>query len=67
MTHGKQLTLTDTAALLAKPTLQTREVAALLSVSPRTVERYLNDGKLAFRTTPGGHRRTLTASLLKHL
>ena len=30
MTHGKQLTLTDTAALLAKPTIQTREVAALL-------------------------------------
>jgi len=47
--------------------LQTREVAALLSVSPRTVERYLNDGKLAFRTTPGGHRRTLTQSLLRYL
>ena len=67
MTHGKRLTLTETTELLKKSTLQTREVAALLSVSPRTVERYLNDGKLAFRTTPGGHRRTLTASLLKHL
>ena len=67
MTHGKRLTLTETTELLKKSTLQTREVAALLSVSPRTVERYLNDGRLAFRTTPGGHRRTLTASLLKHL
>jgi excisionase family DNA binding protein len=67
MTHGKHLTLTDTAALLAKTTLHTREAAFLLDVSPRTVERYLNEGKLAFRTTPGGHRRTLTASLLKHL
>jgi len=67
MTHGKRLTLTDTAALLAKPTLHTGEAAFLLAVSTRTIERYLNDGRLAFRTTPGGHRRTLTASLLKHL
>lgn len=67
MTHGKCLTLSDTAALLAKPTLHTKEAAFLLSVSPRTVERYLNEGKLQFRSTPGGHRRTLTSSILKYL
>lgn len=67
MTHGRSLTPFETTELLSKTTLQTREVAALLSVSPRTVERYLNDGKLVFRTTPGGHRRTLTSSLIKYL
>ena len=67
MTHGRSLSHYETTELLKKSTLQTREVAALLSVSPRTVERYLNDGKLAFRTTPGGHRRTLTQSLLRYL
>jgi excisionase family DNA binding protein len=67
MTHGKHLTLTDTVSLLAKATLYTSEAAFLLAVSPRTVERYLETGKLAYRTTPGGHRRILTESVRRYL
>ena len=37
MTHGLSLSPYETTELLKKSTLQTREVAALLSVSPRTV------------------------------
>ena len=67
MTHGKILSLSETSGLLAKATLLTGEAARLLSVTPRTIERYLNAGKLDYRTTPGGHRRILTGSLMKYL
>ena len=37
--------------------LRTAEVADLLSVSPKTVSRWANEGKLPFLKTLGGHRR----------
>ena len=37
--------------------LRTAEVADLLHVSPKTVSRWAQDGKLPFLRTLGGHRR----------
>lgn len=37
--------------------LQTAEVASLLHVSPKTVNRWSKEGKLPFIRTLGGHRR----------
>lgn len=57
----------DPNALLLKTILRVDEAAFLLDVSPRTVQRYMTDGKLEFRRTPGGRRRLLTESLKKYL
>lgn len=53
--------------LLQKTKLLKEEAAFLLEVTPRTVERYMTDGKIAFTKTPGGHRRPLTESVKKYL
>jgi excisionase family DNA binding protein len=37
--------------------LRTSEVAGLLHVSPKTVSRWAQQGKLPFLRTLGGHRR----------
>ena len=37
--------------------LQTKEVAAMLHVSPKTINRWSKEGKLPFVRTLGGHRR----------
>lgn len=37
--------------------VRTAQVADLLSVSPKTVSRWANEGKLPFLKTLGGHRR----------
>ena len=37
--------------------LQTSEAAARLHVSPKTVTRWANQGRLEHRRTLGGHRR----------
>lgn len=39
------------------PMLTTREAAALMSVSPRTIQLWVEGGKLLAGRTPGGHRR----------
>jgi excisionase family DNA binding protein len=42
----------------SRPTyLRTSEVAGLLQVSPKTVSRWAQEGKLPFLRTLGGHRR----------
>ena len=42
----------------ASPTwLKTSEAAQRLHVSPKTVARWANEGRLAHRRTLGGHRR----------
>lgn len=42
----------------SRPTyLRTSEVAGLLHVSPKTVSRWAQEGKLPFLRTLGGHRR----------
>lgn len=37
--------------------LRTSQVAALMHISPKTVNRYAKEGRLPFRRTLGGHRR----------
>lgn len=39
------------------------EVAAAFGVLPQTVGRWAKSGKLAFITTPGGHRRFSEAAI----
>jgi excisionase family DNA binding protein len=43
--------------------LRTMEVAAILQVSPKTVSRWANEGKLPFLKTLGGHRRYPAAEI----
>jgi|CXWL01.1.fsa_nt_gi excisionase family DNA binding protein len=57
----------DPNLLLQKTKLRIDEAAELLDVAPRTVERYMSDGKIAFTLTPGGSRRPLTDSVRKYL
>lgn len=57
----------DPNVLLQKTKLLKEEAAFLLAVKPRTVERYMREGKLEFKRTPGGHRRVLTESVRKYL
>ncbi len=59
--------LYDLNLLLQKTKLLIEEPADLLDVTPRIVERYMTEGKLAFTRTPGGHRRPLTESVRKYL
>jgi excisionase family DNA binding protein len=33
------------------------QVAAIFAVDPKTVTRWAREGRVAFLTTPGGHRR----------
>lgn len=40
------------------------EVAAMLSVDPKTVTRWANAGKISAVQTPGGHRRFLKSEIL---
>jgi excisionase family DNA binding protein len=37
--------------------LRSAEVAAILQVSPKTITRWAQEGRLPFQRTPGGHRR----------
>jgi excisionase family DNA binding protein len=57
----------DQNELLRKSKLRTDEAAFLLDVAPRTVERYMEQGKIQFIRTPGGHRRALTESVKRYL
>ena len=57
----------DPNELLRKTKLRREEAAFLLEVSPRTVDRYMTEGKLEFKPTPGGQRRPLTESVKKYL
>lgn len=57
----------DPNALLRKTKLLREEAAFLLDVTPRTVDRYMEQGKIAYQLTPGGHRRLLTQSLKQFL
>lgn len=57
----------DLKVLILKPRLSIDEAAFLLNVAPRSVDRYMTEGKLAFTRTPGGHRKPLTESVRKYL
>ena len=67
MLHQRTRPLPD-----AEPFLHTSQLADLLHVSPKTIARWANDGRLPHQRTPGGHRRSpepairqLAASLAK--
>ena len=47
-----------------KKTLGTHEIADICQVTPPTVIRWMEDGKLVFFTTGGGHRRVLDNDLV---
>lgn len=57
----------DPNVLLQKTKLRIEEAASLLDVTPRTVQRYLVEGKLAPVLTPGGQRRVRTDSVRPYL
>lgn len=58
----------DERALLKKNRLMTEEAAYLLGVTPRTVRRYMQEGKIEFqRMLVGGKRTLLTESIKKYL
>jgi len=63
----KESLMTDVKVLLLKPRLRVDEAAIVLDVTPRTVIRYLNDGKLDFQLTPGGRRRVLVESVKRYI
>lgn len=37
--------------------MKTAEVASILQVSPKTISRWAKEGRLAYMSTLGGHRR----------
>lgn len=57
----------DPNELLQKTKLRIEEAAELLEVTPRTVQRYLDAGKLTPSFTPGGHRRVKTDEVKRYL
>ena len=57
----------DQNELLQKTKLLREEAAFLLEVTPRTVDRYMTEGKIEFKRMPGGYRRPLTDSVKKYL
>lgn len=50
----------ETEAVYMKPS----EVARILHVSPKTVDRWANEGRIACIVTLGGHRRFLRSDVL---
>lgn len=42
---------------MANDELRTAEMAERLGLSPETVKKYAQRGRIPFRVTPGGHRR----------
>jgi excisionase family DNA binding protein len=59
--------MTDFEALLSKPLLRINEVAILLGVTPRTIHKYLDDGRLTPVLDPGGRKRVRTEDVKKYL
>jgi excisionase family DNA binding protein len=43
--------------------LRSAEVAAIFQVSPKTVSRWAQDGRLPYQRTLGGHRRYPAAAI----
>lgn len=57
----------DPNELLRKHKLRIEEAAQLLEVTPRTIRRYLDDGKLTPVVMPGGQRRVRTEDVRRYL
>jgi excisionase family DNA binding protein len=59
--------MTEIKVLLLKPCLRIDEAAMVLDVTPRTVQRYLDSGKLTPVRMPGGHRRIKTVEIMRYM
>ncbi|MEA2716203.1 MAG: hypothetical protein QOI99_520 [Actinomycetota bacterium] len=57
----------DTTETLADAYLSPGEVARLLCVTPRTVSRWADQGRISHIVTLGGHRRFLRADVVRLL
>jgi excisionase family DNA binding protein len=54
----------DPVSLYTDPKwLRSAQVAAILQVSPKTIQRWAREGKLPFQRTLGGHRRYRASSI----
>ena len=53
--------------MIEKTWLSTRSAAKLLNVSLRTVQNWVDTGKIEASVTVGGHRRITRKELIKHL
>lgn len=67
MTNQEEVPMTDFKVLLLEPHLRIDEAAIFLDVTTRTVQRYMEQGKIQHKTTAGGRRRVLTESVKKYL
>lgn len=60
------MTAPDPIQVLSTPGwLRSAQVADILNVSPKTVQRYAREGKLPFQLTLGGHRRYEERAILE--
>lgn len=57
----------DPNDLLKKTRLNRNEAAFLLDVTPRTIDRYMDNGKIQYKQMPGGQRRPLLDSVKRYL
>lgn len=55
--------MTDLKHLLLKPRLRLDEATLLFDVSPRTVQRLMDEGKIEFTRLPSGQWGALTESV----
>jgi hypothetical protein len=67
ITTPEDVPMTDDEALLSKSLLRIDESAILLDVTPRTVNRYMELGRIDFKLTPSGRRRILTETVKRYL
>lgn len=59
--------MNEIKSLLLKPCLRVDEAAILLDVTPRTVHKYLEDGRLTPVLDPAGRKRIRTEEILRFL
>lgn len=59
--------MSEIKMLLLKDRLRIDEAAIVLEVTPRTVRKYIEEGKLEVKLTPGGRRKVVTESVKRYL
>jgi excisionase family DNA binding protein len=59
--------MSEIKSLLLKPCLRIDEAAILLDVTPRTIHRYLDEGKLTPVLDPAGRKRVRTDDVKRYL
>lgn len=59
--------MSEIKVLLLKPCLRTDEAAILLDVTPRTIRRYVEEGKLETKPALGRQIRIVTDSVKRYI